>query len=186
MAALNIFSPEVCYILLGALSRWNRGNEIADKEAKAACISDRIDLPQMLHKDFYGSIKSYTRQKWQDRWASPLLANNKKYKKIRENVKPWSSSFNANRKVEVVLSRLRIGHTFLTHKFLLEGGSAPECARCDEILSVEHILVHCQQYNALRRNNGLAGKSIKEILNDDADILAVIKFLKEINIFNKV
>ena len=45
-----------------------------------------------------------------------------------------------NRRIEIVLTRLRIGHCRLTHGFILDGGSAPVCAHCDSFLTVEHIL----------------------------------------------
>ena len=162
-----------------------RGNELADSEAKCAGTQRIIDITSIPHLDLYPSIKTYIWKKWQDRWSSPLLANNKKYKSIRPFVSKWSSIFQSDRKTEIVLGRLRIGHTYLTHKFLLEGSGAPECDHCDSPLSVEHILVHCQLYAAARRNHGLAGKAIKEILDDDSDILSLIKYLKEINLFSK-
>ena len=163
-----------------------KGNEIADAEAKAACTSNRIDLPELPHTDLYLPIKSFVRQKWQDRWASPELNNNRKYKAIRPSVSFWHSGFQRNRRIEIVLCRIRIGHSHLTHKFLLEGSDAPVCDHCRSPLSIEHILEHCQHYDAARRKYGLAGKLIRNILDDDADILAVIEFLKEINLYHKI
>ena len=162
------------------------GNELADREAKSVIARESITLNFIPHSDLKRVIHSYIKKKWQNHWSSPELANNRKYKKIRESVDHWSSGYQKIRKTEVVLSRLRIGHTHITHQFLLEGGSAPECARCDEVLSVEHILVRCQIYNATRRKYGLLGKSISEILGDDADISSLVQFLKEINLLEKI
>ena len=44
---------------------------------------------------------------------------------------------------EVVLHRARIGHTHLTHCFLLKAEEQPECDSCQCGLSVEHILSRC-------------------------------------------
>ena len=131
-------------------------------------------------------IRFYILNKWQGRWASSSLVNNKKYKKIRSSIKPWLSSFNANRRLEIILSRLRIGHTFLTHKFLLESGSPPVCGECNSTLSVEHILVQCTKYRNMRIKYGLHRKELPEILNDEADIDSLIKFVKDIGIFNDI
>ena len=82
-----------------------------------------------------------------------------------------------------MLSRLRIGHTRLTHQFILEGGSAPVCDRCDVVLSVEHILVHCSRYIDQRQRFHLDGKCLAAILDDGADIHALVGFLKCIKLF---
>ena len=136
--------------------------------------------------DMKKPIKSYILKKWQDRWSSPLLTTNKKYKSIRGNISYWPSSFQKDRRSEIILSRLRIGHTRLTHQFILEGGDAPVCARCDSPLSVEHILVHCPQYSNERQKFNLAGKCIGEILGDDVDVLALMSFLKSLRIFKEI
>ena len=155
-------------------------------EAKEATSLDNMLIKRIPHSDMKRPIRSYILGKWQERWSSQLLVNNKKYKKIREFVSPWLSSFNGNRKVEVILTRLRIGHTHLTHKYILEGNSAPVCVHCDGLLSVEHILVHCPKFTSERRKYCLSGKSISDILGDEIDIENLIKFLQKIGIFNLI
>ena len=44
------------------------------------------------------------------------------------------------RQEETALSHLHIiGHSYLTHLFLLKGEEPPVCVSCDELLSLEHI-----------------------------------------------
>ena len=43
----------------------------------------------------------------------------------------------------VLLNRLRIGHTRLTHSFLLSGDDLHECGTYQCPLTVKHILVEC-------------------------------------------
>ena len=162
------------------------GNEFADREAKSVITRENITLNFIPVSDLRRIIHLHVKKKWQNRWSSPEMANNKKYKKIRKNVDRWESSYQINRKTEVVLSRLRIGHTHITHKFLLEGGSAPECVQCDQTLSVEHILVDCHLYDNARRKFNLFRKSISEILGDDVDVGSIVQYLKEINIWNRI
>ena len=162
------------------------GNEEADFYAKEAARGRSFQISRVPHHDMKRPIKSYIWRKWQERWSSPHLVNNKKYRKIRESVEMWSSSFQKDRRVEIVLSRLRMGHTWLTHKFILEGGTAPVCAQCAVPLSVEHILVQCVKYQVQRRRFHLGGKSISQILDDEADISALMGFLKAINIFYEI
>ena len=160
-----------------------RGNEAADREAKLATRHADIVIKKVPHSDLKRPIRSYVLGKWQERWSSPLLPNNKKYQNIRDNIDIWFSSFHPSRRIEIILTRLRIGHTRMTHGFILDGGSAPECAHCDQLLSVEHILVHCPRYLRERQKYHLSGKSVREILDDRVDIINLVGFLKEIKLF---
>ena len=127
------------------------GNERADRKAKIACNQREINVKAVPHFDMKQPIHKYILCKWQERWSSPLLTNNKKLRAIRPLLSFWQSSFHRDRRIEIVLTRLRIGHCRLTHGFILDGGSAPVCAHCNSILTVEHILVHCTRYVHERR-----------------------------------
>jgi len=48
-----------------------------------------------------------------------------------------------SRRDSVLLNRLRIGYTRLTHSFLLSGDDLPECRTCQCPLTVKDILVEC-------------------------------------------
>ena len=52
---------------------------------------------------------------------------------------------------EVVLTRLRIGYTMITHSFLMEIGNMPYLKDCLVPLSVLHILAECLTYDEERR-----------------------------------
>ena len=162
------------------------GNEVADRKAKDASISADVVFSKVPPSDLKRPIRSYILRKWQERWSSPLLANNRKYKSIRSKIDPWLSSFNTSRRVEVILTRLRIGHTYATHNFILEGSSAPECAHCDRVLSVEHILVHCSMFLNQRRRYHLDGKSMAEILGDEINVDTLVEYLHAIKFFDRI
>ena len=102
-------------------------------------------------------------------WSSPLLANNK-LRAIRPLLSFWQSSFHRDKRIDIVLTWLRIGHCRLTHGFILDGGSAPVCAHCDSILTVEHILVHCTRYVEECCQYHLDGMIISEVLGDNINI----------------
>ncbi|GFW07822.1 putative RNA-directed DNA polymerase from transposon BS [Trichonephila clavipes] len=51
------------------------------------------------------------------------------------------------RSTDVKLTRLRIGHTRLTHRHLLFGEHAPECPSCNVSFTVHHILIDCPVLN---------------------------------------
>ena len=43
----------------------------------------------------------------------------------------------------VNISIARIGHTHLTHSYILKKDPPPQCERCQCILTVRHILLEC-------------------------------------------
>ena len=154
------------------------GNEAADEEAKAATRDPEVLFHYVPLSDMKYVFRTYVQNVWQQRWSS--LPDNRKYKKIRRSVGHWPSSFHRNRRVEVVLSRLRIGHTRLTHCFLFTGDDAPVCLSCDLPLTVEHLLVHCHQYGVARRRYQLTGKRIEEVLGPEVDVTNLFVFLEDI------
>ena len=155
-------------------------------EAKIATQYANILFKKVPPSDLKRPIRTYVLKKWQERWSSPSLVNNKKYINIRSQIEPWSSSFHSSRRIEIILTRLRIGHTYMTHNFKLARSSEPICAHCNSVLSVEHILVHCTKFLNQRQKFFLVGKSVAEILGEEVDVDALVGYLHEIRIFNEI
>ncbi|MPC52791.1 hypothetical protein E2C01_046669 [Portunus trituberculatus] len=51
---------------------------------------------------------------------------------------------------QIVLARLRIGHIYLTQRYLLTRDPQPYCDDCLVPLTVRHLLVECLSFIALR------------------------------------
>ena len=49
-----------------------------------------------------------------------------------------------------VISRLHIGHSYVTHSFLLKGEEPPVGIPCDELLTIEHMLLFCSDVIDIR------------------------------------
>ena len=54
------------------------------------------------------------------------------------------------RREEVVLTRLRIGHTRLTNSYLLKREDQPFCISCNEPFTVKHFLIDCIEFSHVR------------------------------------
>lgn len=125
------------------------GNEEADKQAKLAATSDggclNLGVPC---RDLYPSIKGALMRSWQGKWTE---TTENKMREIKPTVRPWPSSSCRDRRMEVVLCRLRIGHTLLTHGYLMERGPPPYCMDCIVPLTVKHIIAECPNFLAERR-----------------------------------
>jgi hypothetical protein len=140
------------------------GNERADHEAKQVAGTNVEPLNLMVPcRDYYPVIKTAVRRLWQQEWNNTV---NNKLKSIKPTVSEWTSSGCRTRRKEVLLSRLRIGHTRLTHGHLMERLPQPRCVRCSVPLTVKHILAECPNNAAARYTcfPGLRGCNVDEIL----------------------
>ena len=159
------------------------GNELADSAAKEAARLSQVSSIGIPHNLLKAPIHHYIINKWQDYWSS--LSNNLKLKSVRPSVYLWTSPL-VDRRSSIILTRLRVGHSYLTHRYLMAGGAerqAPICSSCHEVISIKHILIDCPLFNNARRSNLLLGRSFMDILGEDAPIGRICKFLKEINLF---
>ena len=131
-------------------------------------------------------IRFYCRDQWQAHWSN--LNSNFKLKSIRPSIQPWLY-FRMGRRSSIVLTRLRIGHSHYTHRYLMASGAerrAPFCSACQVDITIEHILVSCPVFAAPRRANFLANRSLREILDEGAPVEQVVQFLKDINLFYEI
>ena len=51
---------------------------------------------------------------------------------------------------KTVLNRLHIGHSYLTHSFILRKEEAYVCVACDAVITVKHILIECADVLEIR------------------------------------
>ena len=90
-----------------------------------------------------------------------------------------------SRRDTVLLNRLRIAHTRLTHSYLLSGDDLPECGTCQCPLTVKHILVECVDLKDVR-NKHFVASSIKDLFDtiEAHKIMILLKKLVFISNFN--
>ena len=165
------------------------GNDKADIQAKSA--SSSVDALRQLraipHTDMTGIIKATAKGEWQREWSSAKYQD-KQLREVKPEIKYWSSSCNKNRRVETALTRLRIGHTNLTHSYLMVRGiDPPVCDRCSVQVTVKHILIECEKFTAARRkyyNNPSLSTMLRE--TDEFSLNRLISYLQEIGILNNI
>ena len=161
-----------------------KGNEEADRVAKEAvskpCIQRKIPIDDVI-----AVIKSKVNEKWQGEWNGFPVTN--KLRAIKSTTKPWKSTQKL-RHHEVILTRLRIGHTNFTHGYLMSTPHEPPpiCDRCHCVVSVRHILAECPKYATQRSifNN----QSFTNILadGDNFSFSNILSFLKTSLLLNKI
>lgn len=116
------------------------GNELADKIANDSHLSPSILHPVFFEKDITNEINTILQNKYLMEWAN----YNHRYSKINTDKSKTIFSSTCTRKSAKIMSRLRIGHTKLTHAHILTRSSRPDCIFCfDNQLTVDHILDDC-------------------------------------------
>ena len=92
-------------------------HDAVDQAAKQApsliSIIDKQYLPDTDYKSYYRSIiTDHWKTYWKSQQPNKLLT-------IKKEPIPWTSSKRESRREEVIITRLRIGHTRLTHSYLI-------------------------------------------------------------------
>lgn len=155
-----------------------KGNEKADKLAKEA-LNFLISERRIPHSDLRPHINSFIFDKWKSLWDEE--ANNKLHF-INPSIKLYPYRCRPSRREEVVLTRLRIGHSHLTHGCLLKGEELPRCESCLVPLTIKHILLDCSDYDDLRSFNVQNMQELFEKVNADT----ILNFVKAANLFYKI
>ena len=120
-----------------------RGNEDADRAAKDA----------LTKTDVFMKIQPFISSLWQERWDKEV---GNKLHAIMPQIDEKYYSGCTNRKDEVIINRLRIGYTRLTHSFRMENRPHPPlCDQCegDHELTLKNILIECNFLKIIRRRH---------------------------------
>lgn len=122
-----------------------KGNEEADVAAKEATLLPAGNEP-IPKNDLRAIIKSDTIKKWNTYW------NNITSNKLREIEQTPTLSIHRQltRKQTIALTRLRIGHTRLTHQYLFHRLDPPYCEQCKSVVTVKHVLCECLKFTSER------------------------------------
>ena len=140
---------------------------------------ESLNLEQTVFKipfnNFKPFINRYIFDKWQTSWNETPF---NKLKEIKPVIKESKSVISNIRREEVVLTRLRIGHTRITHSWLLNRDEQPNCTGCDVPFTVKHFLLDCFDFHQVRRSF-FQVNNLHDLFKD-VPIQSIIAFLKEI------
>ena len=157
------------------------GNESVDKIAKSA-LTKAVRDKQICWSDLKPKINTYLNYTWQNDWDEEI--GNKLHEilpNLKENLPNRTST---NRRQETKMSRLRIGHTWLTHCYLLKNEDQPFCYACDSPLTVKHILIECSDF--LHTREKYYKVTNLHALFREVNPSHIIEYLKEIGIYGKI
>ena len=152
------------------------GNERADALAKESLHLAYPEHTKALYMDHKFYIRKAINNIFNNQWSS---LNSNKLQEIIPEISP-RKSVNLPRKIETLLTRLRIGHTPFTHNFILLGEPPPHCVGCDQAVTVKHILTECIDFENSRKKF-FRTRSLK-MLFDIVESTKIVEFLREIGL----
>ena len=138
-----------------------QGNEMVDMQAKTSLSLEPTSF-KISFSNFKPSINKYILAEWQTSWNNSI---GNKFLDIKPTIGEYQSVVRNIRKEEAVLARLRLGHTRVTHSYLLQGEEQPQCVGCDTPFTVRHFLLECGNF-AQVRNNCFHVDNMKELFQD--------------------
>lgn len=156
-----------------------RGNEKVDELAKSS-LNERIDISiKFQHTDYKRIVKTYIFDLWNDLWKTE---NRNKLFQLQNHILPKYVLPDLPRIDVSKLNRLKIGHSLLTHKHIIEKSSPPQC-ECGQTLTIYHIFNECNMLQDVRNKHKI--KDL-QILLDKNNFDSIKKFLTEINVYNSI
>ncbi len=124
------------------------GNEEVSLLAKKALNHTPIEIKLALSKaEFKRVISVEVNKKWQKLWNSE--SKGRPLFQIQEYVGKEGKRY-GNRKKDVIISRLRIGHTALNSLYKIGKHESGKCDKCEQLETVMHILFECCAYERER------------------------------------
>jgi hypothetical protein len=158
-----------------------KGNEEADKHAKEATMKRYYTQYNILPEDITNHIKEHTKQEWQSEWEREIAQGNK-LGNVKNTISKWENINDYDRKEQTILTRLRIGHTRLTHIHLIEKNDPPKCS-CNENLTVRHIF-ECTNYKNAIDKFSISYNLLKKDQKTETD--KILKYLREIQLYEHI
>ena len=153
------------------------------KQTKLQKKALQIDMckSKIPYTDLKPTIKKFISDKWQKSWDNQTQ---NKLHEIQEAIGEWPTGYRSIRREEVILARLHIGHTHITHSHLLKGEDAPVCPSCKVQLTTKHILLNCNNLKHIRTKYYQA-RNLRDIFKN-TNPENIFNFLKESNFFSKI
>jgi len=130
--------------------------------------------------DIYPDVLSHCLRIWQAEWdgyiSNKLLC-----------LKPllgYNNLSGLSRQDAVILRRLCIGHTRLTHSYHLNRKDPPQCSHCDCALTVKHVILDCDYYRTARQRffNAI---TLKELF-DTVSTRYVFAFIRNVGFYRLI
>ena len=181
-------NPLVCYImnLLWLLSDigthvrfcWipsHCGIERVVQSAKEPLDHDIDPLARVHYADLKPLINSYIQQLVQIKWD--VSVHGRDLYLLKPTLGPPKKFKHLTRAEEVVITRLRIGHTRATKSHILSRGPPTTCHHCGQTLTIDHMLLECAALQEIQ-DEYYTADSLKTLFEKIPET-CIVEFLRE-------
>jgi hypothetical protein len=128
--------------------------------------------------DFRPAINKLVSSEWKANWDNAVF---NKLHDINPSLEVSPSLSLSNRHDQTVLLRCQIGHTKITHPYLLTNDNAPFCVACNKHFTIKNFLLECYDFSQAR-NRFYSVNSLKELFNTTHNTI----HLKEMNLYSRI
>ena len=109
---------------------------------------------------------------------------NSKLYQIKNKLGESANVFRNKRRDEVILAIIIIGHTYITHSYLLRHEDEPWCVGCHEPFTVEHFMIKCIDTLPIRDKYFSVNNMQTLFCDVSPDI--IIEYVKEIGLYYEI
>ena len=117
------------------------GNERVDQLAKDTLDHDIDPLETVHNTDMKPLVNAYIQKLVQTKWD--VSVHGREVYLVKPTLGPPKKFQHLTRSEEVVITRLRIGHTKATKSHILSRVPPTGCHHCGETLTIDHMLLEC-------------------------------------------
>ena len=155
------------------------GNEIVDQLAKETIDHDVDPLATVHYADLKPVVNSYIQQGVQIKWDVSI--HGRDLYLLKPTLGPPKKFKHRTRAKEVVITRLRIGHTKATKSHILSRGPPTACQHGGQTLTIEHMLLECTVLQQIR-DEYYTADSLRTLF-DTIPETCIVEFLREAGFF---
>ena len=131
------------------------GNDNADRTAKQGHHLDNITETPLTYSELISKLNSRSLIHWEKMWKERVHNSGvgRHLLSIRDNIRPWPWTKQKDRRMEVVMNRLRMGHAGInSYLYRFDMADSEECPHCHMPETIQHFFFDCPEYEAPRLN----------------------------------
>jgi hypothetical protein len=102
---------------------------------------------------------------------------------VKPRIKKYNGAKLLTIRDQVIISRLRMGYTQLTHGNRVDLNPSPECGDCGTSLTVDDLLWDCPTF---RRQKIECKISKKTLSRDEDEIQRLIRYVQKIGVYHEI
>ena len=138
-----------------------------------------LTLTTVSYADLKPVVNSYIQQEVQIKWDVSI--HGRDLYLLKPTLGPPRKFKHMTRAEEIVITRLRIGHTKVTKSHILSRGPPTFCQHCVQTLAIEHMLLECTVLQQIR-DEYYTAESLRTFFETIPEA-CIVEFLREAGFF---